>query len=165
MRWKLALVTALVVATAAVIAGALVVGWASRGNAPGPNPCGFCGTAFALSPATEQGHPGQWWYNFSFQSASGGMTLGDLVLQVQGPYGSNIPLANATVTVVGVHGGLVGVYSTATTEWTMGGSELVSNQQTLVIECSNDLRYQGDVLVVLGERGVGWTGSVTVNIP
>lgn len=157
--------TAAVAVIVVIILAALLIAWIDRPAQSLSNPCGGCGTAFALSPATEQGQPGNWWYNFSFQSAGGEMTLGDLRLQVQGPSGTNITLENATVTVLGPRAELVGVYSTYTAQWTMGGSELVTNQQILVIECSNDLRSQGDILEVLGGAGMAWTGSVSVSIP
>lgn len=154
-----------VAVTLAIVGAALAL--LARPSTSVPLGCSDCGTAFALSPATEGGGPGAYWYNFSVQSASGGMTLGDLEFQVQTPTGQVVVLDNASLVVSSTspHTTLVGSYSFATSTWTSGAGTLVSNQQQFDIECSNDLRSLGDALVVLGNGGSGFTGSITVSIP
>lgn len=164
VRWKPALAGSVVVGVAVVLLLVLLSVWVFH-PISNTNPCSYCGTAFALSPATEQGGPGAYWYNFSVQGAAGSLALGELWFQVQTSTGAVIALANASLTVfdVGAHGSFVGSYSFATSMWTSGGSTTVTNLQQFDLQCSNGLRSQGDVFLVLGHGS--FTGSVTVSIP
>lgn len=170
MRWKVALASALVVAIAALLVAVLLYACVFQ---PGSNtnPCesldGCPGSVvFALSPAVEQGRAGAYWYNFSVSTSCCGLTLGELVFQVQSQSGQVIALDNASILVRSTAplGSIVATYSVSTSEWTSGGSALMSNQQSIDLLCANDLRSQGDVMVVLGHGGA-FTGSVSVAIP
>lgn len=171
VRWKLAVASAIVVAVAALLLVVLLEAWvfqpASNTNpCESPDGCPYAPT-FELGPAVEKGGPGAYWYNFSVQGSCCGLTLGELMFEVQTQTGQVLALENASIIVQSTapHTSVVATYSVATSEWTSGGSTLMSNQQVIDLLCSNDLRSQGDVLVVLGNGGSGFTGSVTVSIP
>jgi hypothetical protein len=170
VRWKYALASALVIVIAATLLAVLLYAWVLHPVGSNTNPCesleGCPGSLYlALSPASEQGVPGEYWYNFSVESAQGGLTLGELGFRVQTPTGQTIALANASLEVLGPGRAEVGSYDVTTNEWTSGGSTPMTNQQLIVLRCSNDLSSQGNVFVVLGSVSSGYSGSVTVSIP
>lgn len=155
--------TILLVAITVVLAAVLYILISGLTKGPGNTPLG---TALAMSPANEQSKAANFWYNFSVQSASGGLTLSNLAFQVQTSTGGIVTLAGApggAITVIGLTGTTVGSYTIATAAWSSGGSTAVSNQQQIIIQCTNNLESQGDVLVVLGSGS--FSGSVSVNIP
>src|ERR1700747_2982587 len=76
--------TILLVAITVVLAAVLYILISGLTKGPGNTPLG---TSLALAaPAEETAGTGHW-YNFSVQSAGGGLTLGNLQLQIETPSG------------------------------------------------------------------------------
>jgi archaeal type IV pilus assembly protein PilA len=149
--------TILLVAITVVLAAVLYILISGLTKGPGNTPLG---TAFAMSPANEATKGTNFWYNFSVQSASGGLTWSNLAFQFQTSTGSIITLASPTITVVGLTGANVATYSAGT--WT-NGATTVSTLQTLVVLTTTNMQSSGDVLICLGSGT--FSGSVTTTIP
>lgn len=127
---------------------------------------GSLASDLSIAPANEQVRGTNYWYNFSVQSASSGLTWGDLLLEVQTASGSIVTLTGApggAITVIGISGNTVASYSIGTYSWTTGGSLSVSNQDEVVLQCTNNLQAQGDSLTVLGIGSI--SGSISAAIP
>lgn len=157
-----------------VVAVVVVVGWALAGGWTFPyegptRGCGGCppprGVSFAIGEPTEQADGAHHWYNFTVVSAGGGITLNDVQFQVVTATGGPIPAgAGWTLSVLGATDVLVGSYSFASGTWTEGGTTLIENGQTIVIDSlSTSLSAQGDVLNVVGAGP--YEGSISVSIP
>jgi flagellin-like protein len=150
--------TILLVAITVVLAAVLYILISGLTKGPGNTPLG---TALAMSPAKEQTNGAQHWYNFSVQSASGGLIWNDMVFQFQTSTGGIITVTAPTITVIGIAGANVATYSAGT--WTAGGTVGVSNQQQLIVQTTSNLASQGDIMQVLG--GGTFSGSIPVTIP
>jgi flagellin-like protein len=152
--------TILLVAITVVLAAVLYILISGLTKGPGNTPLG---TALAMSPATEQQAGTHFWYNFSIESASGGLTLSDLSFQVLTSTGGIVTLLLPAATVIGLTGNTLATYTWATAVWASGGSTTASNQQQFSLTTTSNLESQGDQLNVLG--GGTFSGSIPVNIP
>src|SRR5579863_1305301 len=113
--------TILLVAITVVLAAVLYILISGLTKGPGNTPIG---TALALgSPAEASNAAANHWYNFSVQSAGGGLTLGSLAFQVQTSSGGIVTLpGGAAITVLGLTGNTVGTYNIASGSWASGGT-------------------------------------------
>ena len=122
------------------------------------------GTELAVAPATESSRGSTNWYNFSIQSAGGGLLLSNLAPKVETTGGAIVALpGSSTLTVIGLTGATVATYSISTGTWTSGGSTAVSNQQEIILTTPSTTSLSGDMLVILGSGS--FSGSISVSIP
>lgn len=153
--------TILLVAITVVLAAVLYILISGLTKGPGNTPLG---TQLAVSPAKESTKGTTNWYNFTVQSAGGGLTLQNLVFQVQTTQGALVTMpGTATMTVVGLTGATVGTYTISTGTWASGGSTAVSNQQQFILTTPTTTSLSGDVLVILGSGT--FSGSIQATIP
>jgi len=152
--------TILLVAITVVLAAVLYILISGLTKGPGNTPLG---TALALGPPSEATAGTGHWYNFSVQSAGGGILLNNLIFQVKTVSGNIVtPAGLTTVNVLGLSGSVVATYTYATAVWATNGASPVSNQQTLIFG-STTSNLSGDTLVVLGTGS--YSGSISVAIP
>jgi len=152
--------TILLVAITVVLAAVLYILISGLTKGPGNTPLG---TSLALAPPAEGAAGTGHWYNFSIQSAGGGILLNNLLFQVQTVSGTIVtPAGLTTVSVLGVSGSVVATYTYATAVWATGGALPASNQQTIIFG-STTTNLSGDELIVLGTGS--YSGSISVQIP
>ncbi len=136
----------------------------SSGCAP-PPPCqGLC-TGPAFDRPLEQTLGPNHWYNFSVQSAGGGLVWDEWAFQVVTGTGGNVtPTSSWTAVVLDLAGSPIATYVFANSTWAAGGTELFLSSQTLSIDSgATDLTALGDALNVIG---VGcYEGSIAIAIP
>jgi hypothetical protein len=105
-------------------------------------------------------------YNFSIQSAGGGLDLDNLAFQVQGPQGAVIaPAASWTLVVFSsISGTEVGSYDWQTGMWTSGGSTPLNSAEFIVFSSGAvSLAGVGNNFLVIGHGP--FQGSVSIEIP
>lgn len=120
------------------------------------------GSALAMGTPAEATTGGHYWYNFTVQTASGGLTWGNTAFQVQTPTGSIVTMpVSATLAILSLTGTTVASYSFATGIWQSGSTLAVTNQQELSISTPSTL--SGDTLHIIGTGS--FTGTVVVTIP
>jgi hypothetical protein len=159
----------IVVLTAAVCAVAVVGAWvvfvAPNGSTSTPGGCYGCGTSLAVNKPIESANAANHWYNFTVESAGGGMVLNNLEFQVVAAVGSNVgPNATWTLDLVDLSGNAVGSYPFSGGTWTTGGTTLLTSGGAFDLDTgSMNLGSQGDALNLLGTDG--FQGSISVNIP
>lgn len=148
-----------------VVAAAVVLWFSASSPQPTTSPCQCpIATSLAVAPASESTKGTASWYNFSIQSAGGGLNLSDLAFQVQTSSGASVTLPNnATMKVTGAAGGTVGTYAILTGVWSSGGSTILSNQQEIILTTPSTTNLSGDQLVILLSGPA--SGSIWVNIP
>lgn len=151
--------TILLVAITVVLAAVLYILISGLTKGPGNTPLG---TAFAMSAAKESTKGANFWYNFSVQSASGGLTWSNLNFQFQTSTGQIISLGAPAITVIGLTGSNVATYTVGTASWT-NGATTVTTQQQLIVQTTTNLQSAGDVMVSLGTGS--FSGSITTQIP
>jgi flagellin-like protein len=152
--------TILLVAITVVLAAVLYILISGLTKGPGNTPIG---TALALgSPAEASNAAANHWYNFSVQSAGGGLTLGSLAFQVQTSSGGIVTLpGGAAITVLGLTGNTVGTYNIASGSWASGGTTPATSQMTIVVY-SAATSLSGDNFVVSGSGSFSGTISVSI---
>lgn len=142
-------------------------GFSTGSTGPGSTGSGGAlASDLALATPREASVGANYWYNFSVQSAAGGLTWGDLILVVETASGGYVAITGAPgglVSVDGLSGTAVATYSVNQTSWASGGSTAVSNTQLIVLQCTNDLEAQGDTFVAVGTGAI--SGLVSVGIP
>jgi hypothetical protein len=117
-------------------------------------------TSLALGAPLETVTGGQHRYNFSVESAGGGLTLADLSFQVLDPSGApRAPDGWWSLTVVGLSGYVVGTYVIASNLWTSGGATLVDSQQVISFD-TGVTSLSGETLQVIGTGS--FQGSISV---
>jgi len=160
--------TILLVAITVVLAAVLYILISGLTKGPGNTPLG---TSLALQSPTEAqpSAASMHYYNFSVQSAGGGLILNDLNFQITTGGGAIVATTAAgwSLNVLGITGAVVGTYAitAATPSWTLGGTVAATSQQTICLTsptgAANNL--SGDTLSVIG---VGtFSGTVSVSIP
>jgi hypothetical protein len=155
-----AFVIAAVIAVTVVSAALVLYPWNGVSGPPG---CGDCGVPWALSPPRETNSSGQWWYNFTSQSAMAGMVLNNVQVQIQ-TTGAGVvtPASSWTLTALGANGSAVGAYSMTTAVWTSGGEAAVTSGMIIALH-SGTTRLSGDNFVVFGVGA--FQGTISVAIP
>jgi hypothetical protein len=106
------------------------------------------------------------WYNFTVQSAGGGITLGGFKFQVVSAAGVIItPGAGWTMSALSLTGTTIGTYSFTSDGWTTGGTTTITSSQTFVLDAvqASSLSAQGNYLKVIGTGS--FEGSILVIIP
>jgi len=154
--------TILLVAITVVLAAVLYILISGLTKGPGNTPLG---TSLALNKPSETSKSTNNWYNFSVQSAGGGIVLNDINFQVVTSTGGIIsPGASWTLSVLNLGGTVIGTYAFASATWTLGGTTPIASSQTIVLNAvSTSLSAQGDNLNVIGTGS--FQGSITVSIP
>lgn len=150
--------TILLVAITVVLAAVLYILISGLTKGPGNTPIG---TALALGKPTENSKGTNFWYNFSVQSAGGGLIMNNMNFQVQSTTAGIVPPTGFTMNVLGLTGTAVATYSMTTGAWTLGGTTALTTSQTIVLDATSSL--SGDNLVVSGSGS--FAGSITVAIP
>lgn len=125
------------------------------------NGCGGYGSALALGSPSEDSPGANHWYNFSIQSAGGGLILNNINFAIDSPSGSNIAQSAWTLLVTNLYHQVVGVYGLANESWTSGGTSVVTTQQSVDLETTTPV--SGDTLVASGAGS--FAGSISVAIP
>ena len=159
----------------AVVAAVALQPHPSNASSPAPRTVPL-GTALALSAVVSNGPIGtDWYYNFSVQSASSGLTLANLTFQVRSSMGGTIAMpAGSSVLVLSITNCGLGVYNFNTTLWAppatagcggvvLGAGAGVTNGQEFSVNTTANLQNVGDTLVI-GGRGL-FSGDVTLGIP
>jgi flagellin-like protein len=158
--------TILLVAITVVLAAVLYILISGLTKGPGNTPLG---TALALGSPNEAnvgaGAAAKFWYNFSVQSAGGGLIMNNLNFQVQTASGGIVAAtAGWTLNVLSLTGTTVATYNLLTGLWTLGGSLLLTSQQTLAYMSTGVAgSLSGDNLIVSGSGS--FQGSISVSIP
>lgn len=150
--------TILLVAITVVLAAVLYILISGLTKGPGNTPLG---TALAMGSPGEAAKGPNFWYNFSVQSAGGGLIANNLNFQVQSATGSIVTPTGWTLNVVGLTGTSVAAYTMTTGVWSAGGTTVMSSQQFIDIDATSSL--SGDSLIVSGSGS--FAGSITVAIP
>lgn len=160
-----------------VVAGVLLVAAGSSGLAYAwystHAPAGGCpstsnggntplGTALALGAPKESQEGGHYWYNFSVQSAGGGLVLDNLNFQVQTSTDLNVTSSGFTLAVLGPGSAPLANYTMTTETWSSGGGTLLTSLQTVSLESPRSL--SGDSFLVI-LNATCQMGSLTVFIP
>ena len=129
----------------------------------GPTPLG---TSLAFNEPQEEVRGANHWYNFSVQSAAGGVVWGDLVLAAVTSTGGNITAtALWTAGAWSWNGTGVATYEFASTTWLSGGNAPVASSQTLVFDSgTTDLSNGGDAMNIFFQSTC-LEGSVQIQIP
>jgi hypothetical protein len=154
------------VAITVVLAAVLYILISGLTKGPGNTPLG---TALALGSPNEAnvgaGAAAKFWYNFSVQSAGGGLVMNNLNFQVQTASGGIVAAAGTwTLNVLSLTGTTIATYNLATGLWTLGGSLLLTSQQTLAYMSTGATgSLSGDNLIVSGSGS--FQGSISVSIP
>lgn len=136
-------------------------------GSPGGPPPSTLGSDLSFATASESANGPNFWYNFSVQSAGGGITWSNVSLLVLN--GSSIQTFGVTsYSVLSISGSVI-VNSTGPLEssWTaVNGppTTLISSTQTLSIETSKSLAGQGMMLEASG-NDPSFAGTITAVIP
>jgi hypothetical protein len=121
----------------------------------------------ALQTPDESTSHGYHLYNFSIESAGGGLVWSNLGLNLTSPSGGTIPITGAgwNITVFGLRGEIIAYYvaDSGTSPWTVGGGVTVSNLQTLLLVSPPSTPLTGGSLTVFGVGS--FAGSLSVSIP
>jgi hypothetical protein len=166
-----ALAVVLVVATIGIVTAVQGDLFWLRGSTT--NPCGTPSTGqtpldsfIAFSDPREAVDGPNHWYNFTVESAGGGIVLGGLTFAVAGPTGANItPTAMWSSGVVGLTGTWVGIYDFGTATWMSGQNVLLASSQTLILDTGvTSLSDAGNVLNIALQTAC-LDGSVQAAIP
>lgn len=154
--------TILLVAITVVLAAVLYILISGLTKGPGNTPLG---TSLALGTPSEAAKGTNNWYNFTVQSAGGGIILNNIQFQVVTATGSIVtPGGSWTMSALSITGVSVATYSFASGTWTSGGTTIITSSQTIVLNSvSTSLSAQGDVLNVIGTGS--FQGSISVTIP
>jgi flagellin-like protein len=150
--------TILLVAITVVLAAVLYILISGLTKGPGSTPLS---TSLAMGPPAEASKGANNWYNFSIQSAGGGIVANNLNFQVQGAGGSIVTVTGGTMSVLNLAATVVASYNMITGVWTSGGTTPLSSSQQLSLVTTVNL--SGDKLVVSGTGS--YQGQITVNIP
>ncbi len=134
-----------------------------------PTPGGGGGGGGGLASNIAMGTPSEshsagspYWYNFTVQSAGGGLTWNNLDLELVNSTGMPLnPQSTWTATVLSIPGTSVATYSFQTFGWTSGGSTTITAAQVLSVSTPTSL--SGDDLNLLGTGS--FSGLVQVAIP
>src|SRR5271170_4411665 len=159
--------TILLVAITVVLAAVLYILISGLTKGPGTTPLG---TSLALGAPNEAqkgaGATTNNWYNFTVQSAGGGIILNNIQFQVVTATGSIVTPGGAwTMIALGITGASIGTYSSVSGSWTAGGTTIISSSQTIVLDAvgATSLSGQGDAVNIIGTGT--FQGSITVSIP
>ena len=159
--------TILLVAITVVLAAVLYILISGLTKGPGNTPLG---TSLALNKPVESskgaGATTNNWYNFSVQSAGGGIVLNNLNFQVVTSTGGIVtPSISWTMNVLNLGGTVVGTYSFISASWSLGGTTPIVSSQTIVLNAigATSLSSQGDAMNVIGTGS--FQGSISVSIP
>lgn len=154
--------TILLVAITVVLAAVLYILISGLTKGPGNTPLG---TALALSSPSEAAKGASNYYNFSVQSAGGGLLLNNLAFQVVNSQGSIVATTGFTLNVLGITGSTVGTYTIANANpsWTVGGTTAMSSSMTIALATPTASSLSGDTLNVIGVGS--FSGSIAVSIP
>lgn len=116
----------------------------------------------SLAPPAEASAGTNFWYNFTINAASGGLTYGDLVFFVESSAGQVVPISG-TMSAIHLTGTTLASYSLTSASWTSGGTTSVSNQDVLSLQTATNIGSAGDLLYVIGTGSI--TGEISVAIP
>jgi hypothetical protein len=165
-RWLLTV--AIVTIAAVAVVGAYW--WSLDSSTPSEpgNGCPPCGTALAFGNPVESSSGGFHLYNFSVQSAGGGIVWGDLGFNLQTSSGTTIAFSVTgwNITVFGYHGESLAFYElgAGVPTWTVGASTTVTSDQSLLLTSPPASSLGGDSFIVLAQGG-GIQGSISISIP
>ncbi|MFI5417840.1 MAG: archaellin/type IV pilin N-terminal domain-containing protein [Candidatus Lutacidiplasmatales archaeon] len=159
--------TILLVAITVVLAAVLYILISGLTKGPGNTPIGTALAVGAPAPGAVANS-----YTISVQSAGQGMIYSNLNFQVQSALGAIVTGANGptTITVLGITGCNVAVYTFATNAWTVPGANLcavtggtagVTSGQTWSM--ANGASLSGDTLSMIGVGA--YSGSITAALP
>ena len=161
MRRRRALWIGVAIGLAAVSVVAMLWLYLPSPRTPSCDGCPFYGSTFALGSPSESSQGGNHWYNFSIESAGGGVILNNLNFVIDSSSGANVAQSAWTLHVTDDYSRLVGVYALANESWTSGGTSVVTTQQSVDLETTTAI--SGGTLVVLGVGS--FARSDTVAIP
>ena len=157
--------TILLVAITVVLAAVLYILISGLTKGPGNTPIG---TALAVAPPKEAskgaGATTNNWYNFSVQSAGGGLVMNNLNFQVQTSSAGIVPpTASWTMNILGISGTVVATYTMTTGAWASGSTVTLTSGMTISLNAVGATGQSGNNLVISGSGS--YAGSITVAIP
>jgi hypothetical protein len=123
------------------------------------------GSAITLRAPSETQTRSDNWYNFTVQSAEGGLEMDNLLFQIDAQATGAIvaPGGSWTFTVLGITGYPDATYSFTTGDWTSGAATGVTSSQQFSLDTGTmQLSGQGDVLKIIGAGSYGGTSSVAI---
>ena len=150
--------TILLVAITVVLAAVLYILISGLTKGPGNTPLG---TSLALGKPIENQKGVNFWYNFSVQSAGGGLVMNNMNFAVLTTSNGIITPTGMTMNVLGLTGTSVATYTMTTGSWASGSTLAVTTQQTISLDSPSAL--SGDNLVISGSGT--FQGTVQVAIP
>lgn len=161
--------TILLVAITVVLAAVLYILISGLTKGPGSTPLG---TALALGTINEANAGSNYYYNTTVQTASGGMTWGNMIFQVQTSTGSGAT-GPTTITVTNALGSCnLATYTFSTAAWTTpathctgttGSAALVSNGASVELVSTASLTGAGYSLIAVGQGS--FSGTAAFSIP
>jgi flagellin-like protein len=150
--------TILLVAITVVLAAVLYILISGLTKGPGNTPIG---TSLALGKPAENSKGTNFWYNFSIQSAGGGLVMNNMNFAVLTTSNGVVPPTGWTLNVLGLTGTPVATYSMTLGTWTLGGTLATTTQQTISLDATISL--SGNNLAISGAGT--FQGSINVAIP
>jgi flagellin-like protein len=168
--------TILLVAITVVLAAVLYILISGLTKGPGNTPIG---TALAIGTFTEAtsgtGAGQHWYYNATVQSASGGMTWGNMIFQIQTPSGSIVTTGPTTISTTNAALSCnIATYTFSSATWgapaagacagvTTGGGGLAVSGAQLQLTSTVTLQQLGYKVVAVGQGS--FSGTATFAIP
>jgi len=114
-------------------------------------------------------------YNFTVESASSTLTIGNLIFQLKSPGNTIVSTANVGVAILNVKGAVEAVYTLSTASWgsygatcgsaftsQCGSTTVISTQNGIALTEVGAVSYVGYSLVALGQGGYQGTVPATV---
>jgi hypothetical protein len=131
------------------------------------NGCGGPGTTLAIETPTESTTGGNHLYNFSVESAGGGITWNDVTFFILTSTGDGVATTGPgwNLTILSFLGHHIAFYALGpgVADWISGGNLAVSSQQSIQLTSPASLSLVGDVLELVGSGS--FQGSIDVAIP
>jgi len=162
--------TILLVAITVVLAAVLYILISGLTKGPGSTPLG---SALAIGTVLEANAGANYYYNTTVQTASGGMTWGNMIWQVQSSGGTVLASGPTTITTTNAADSCnVATYTFSTGLWTTpathctgttGTGALVVNGAQIQLVSSVNLASAGYKLVAIGQGS--FSGSAVFSIP
>lgn len=123
------------------------------------------GTALGLGAPTEQVVGGLHWYNFTVESAGGGLVAAEIQVEVLADTGAIVPPGlDWSLSLIGTGGITAAEYDFSAAAWATGGPATISSGDTLALGSGpTSLSGAGDMLEVLGQGS--FDGTISVEIP
>ncbi len=147
-----------------LVVGAVLVGVSLAPPQQSMPSCGlYCGMPPALGAPSEAVNAASYWYNFSIQSAGGGIAANTLNFQAQTPNRTNVSTGGILTLVSGASVTLA-IYTMNSATWSSGGATLLISGTTFSLEIPHTMGSLSGDWFVASLTG-SFQGTDTVVIP